>query len=130
MPPVNFNDIEARIIRSFPYMGKLDLLPISQIPFQMFAYRVTEKENPNTNQRYTSGSGSDGASACGDDNEISDKKLSLSKKSLRVKANKLPGTPKRRSVRPPRITPRGRSIRMSSRKPWRTTGHVSDSELS
>lgn len=97
-------------------MGKLDLLPISQIPFQMFAYRVIEKEKPNTNQRDTSESGSDGASACGDDNVIADdplpsparsprptvkkclsspdmsnKKLSLSKKSLSVKAKKLPG---------------------------------------
>ncbi|KAL2478707.1 Protein kinase superfamily protein [Forsythia ovata] len=161
MPPVDFSDIEAGIIRSFPYMGKSNLLPISQIPFQMFAYRVTEKEKPNTNQRDTSDSGSDGASACGDDNVIADeplpsptvnkcisspnitpnmtnKKLSLSKKSLSVKANKLPGTLKGRSVRPPQITPRGRTMRMNSEsqlmvtspKPWRTSGHVSDSELS
>ncbi|CAA2977640.1 mitogen-activated kinase kinase kinase 7-like [Olea europaea subsp. europaea] len=163
MPPVDFSDIEAEIIRSFPYMGKSNLLPVSQIPFQMFAYRVTEKEKPNTNQRDTSESGSDGASACGDDNVIADdplssparsprptvkkclsspdmsnKKLSLSKKSLSVKAKKLPGTPKGRSVRPPQITPRGRSMRMNSEsqlmltspKPWRTSGHVSDSELS
>ncbi|XP_022857286.1 light-sensor Protein kinase-like [Olea europaea var. sylvestris] len=163
MPPVDFSDIEAEIIRSFPYMGKSNLLPVSQIPFQMFAYRVIEKEKPNTNQRDTSESGSDGASACGDDNVIADdplpsparsprptvkkclsspdmsnKKLSLSKKSLSVKAKKLPGTPKERSVRPPQITPRGRSMRMNSEsqlmltspKPWRTSGHVSDSELS
>uniref|UniRef100_A0A5B7AGJ6 Putative mitogen-activated protein kinase kinase kinase 7 n=1 Tax=Davidia involucrata TaxID=16924 RepID=A0A5B7AGJ6_DAVIN len=157
VPLVDYWDIEATFLKNFPSWGSSDPLPISQIPFQMFAYRVVEKEKTNSSQRENSESGSDGASAYGDDNVTSDdpfppvtekksiispetmnKKLSSLKKSSDVKANKQPGTSKGRSVRPPQMTPSGRSMRMNSEsqlmvmspKPRRTCGHVSDSELS
>ncbi|PIN26535.1 Tyrosine kinase [Handroanthus impetiginosus] len=158
MPPIDFGDLEAGIIRSFPCIGNSKLLSISQIPFQMFAYRVIEREKANSSQRDNSESGSD-ASTCGDENvmpvedpitspterkstspspspEIMIRKLSLSKKSLEMKTSKQPGTPKGRSVRPPH-TPSGRTMRMNSEsqlmlmspRTRRTSGHVSDSEL-
>lgn len=111
MPPIDFSDVEAGIIRSFPCIGNSKMLSISQIPFQMFAYRVIERERANASQRDTSESGSDGASTCGEENvlmvedaltspterkslpspEIMMRKLSLSKKSLEITANKQPG---------------------------------------
>ncbi|CAA3017832.1 Hypothetical predicted protein [Olea europaea subsp. europaea] len=91
MPPMDFSNIVAGIIRSFPYMGKLDLFPISQIPFQMFAYRVTEKGNPNTDDPSPSLSPRPTVKKCISSPDMSNMKLSLSKKSLRVKANKFPG---------------------------------------
>ncbi|KAA8516146.1 hypothetical protein F0562_019325 [Nyssa sinensis] len=133
-PPVplfDYCDIEAMLLKNFPSWGSSDPLPIYQIPFQMFAYRVVEKEKTNGSQKDNSESGSDGASAHGDENatsddsfpSVTDKKSSVSpetllktslKKSPDVKANKQPGTPKGRSVRPPQMTPRGRSMRMNS----------------
>ncbi|KAL6982015.1 hypothetical protein U1Q18_023632 [Sarracenia purpurea var. burkii] len=158
-PMVDFCEIEAGLLKKFSSSwGNLDPLPVSEIPFQMFAYRVVVKERTNTIQKDTSESGSDGASACGDENVIADETLSLGsekkpfaspenqnkklsslkKKSPDVKANKHPGTPKGRSLRPPQLSPSGRSMRMNSEsqltamspKPRRTSGHVSDSELS
>ncbi|KAI3444447.1 hypothetical protein Pfo_001112 [Paulownia fortunei] len=147
---------DAPMPQSFPSVANSKLLSISQIPFQMFAYRVTEREKANTSQRDNSESGSDGASTC-DENvlpaedpftspterkslpspETMIRKLSLSKKSLEIKTSKQPGTPKERLVRPPH-TPTGRTMRMNSEsqlmlmspKTRRRSGHVSDSELS
>ncbi|KZV21877.1 mitogen-activated protein kinase kinase kinase 7-like [Dorcoceras hygrometricum] len=159
MPPVDFVDIETGIAKCFPYMGYSNFLSTSQIPFQMFVYRVTERERTCTTHRDNSESGSEETSAYGDENitvedpftspterrslpspESMIRKLSLSKKSLEVKTGKQPGTPRGRSVRPPPITPRGRSISLRlnsesqlmnmSPRTRRTSGHVSDSELS
>ncbi|CAK9165810.1 unnamed protein product [Ilex paraguariensis] len=156
MPLVDYCDIEAGLFKNFPSWRNSDSLLISQIPFQMFAYRALEKEKLNTSQRENSESGSDGASACGEENVIADdplpsptekkylvspeamnKKLP-SRKSADPKANKQPGTPKARSVRPPQMTNFGRSMRMKSEsqlmlmspKTRRLSGHMSDSELS
>ncbi|KAL3815111.1 hypothetical protein ACJIZ3_016379 [Penstemon smallii] len=158
MPPVDFSEIDGDVVRSCN-IGRCSVLSVSQIPFQMFAYRVVEKEKSNMSCRDNSESGSDGASAYGDENAVpaddsftspTDKrsspspesmvgKLSLSKKSLDIKINKQPGTPRGRWVRPPQITPRGRAMRMNSEsqlmmtmspRTRRTSGHVSDSELS
>uniref|UniRef100_A0A5B6ZSF4 Protein kinase domain-containing protein n=1 Tax=Davidia involucrata TaxID=16924 RepID=A0A5B6ZSF4_DAVIN len=45
-PPqlVDFCDIEAGYSKKFPGEGRLDLAPVSQIPFEMFSYRLVEKE--------------------------------------------------------------------------------------
>ncbi|KAE9460205.1 hypothetical protein C3L33_07891, partial [Rhododendron williamsianum] len=156
MPMVDYIDIEAGLLKNFSMWGSLDMLPIWQIPFQMFAYRVVEKERTSTCQKDTSESGSDGASACGDENMSADdpfstvserkslvspetlnRKLSALKKSTDVKANKQPGTPKGRSLKPPQLSTCGRSIRTNSDgqllsmspKPRRKSGHASDSEL-
>ncbi|XP_059634313.1 uncharacterized protein LOC132276745 [Cornus florida] len=156
-PSVDYCEIEAGLLKNFPAWGSLDPSPVSQIPFQMFAYRVVEKEKLNTSHRENSESGSDGASsAWGDENVTTDdpfpsgtekkslvspetptKKLSF-KRHTDVKANKQPGTPKGLSIRPPQVTPFGRSLRMSSEsqlmvkspKPKRRSGHASDSEIS
>ncbi|KAJ0052907.1 hypothetical protein Pint_00543 [Pistacia integerrima] len=160
MPLVDYCDLESRLLSSkFLYWNTPNPLPITEIPFQMFAYKVEEKgrvfATPNTSE-----SGSDKASISGDENantmeepyppvterkflpspEAMNKKLPVSKKSSEVKANK-PGTSKKELlvVRPPQLTPCGRSLRMNSEsqlmvmsptKPQTPSGHMSDSELS
>ncbi|KAL8062841.1 hypothetical protein ABFX02_02G173300 [Erythranthe guttata] len=159
MPPIDFGEIELGIVRGFPLIGNSNLVSICQIPFQMFAYRVTERERANvTSQRENSESGSDGASSTCDESvvpvedpftspperksslpspEMMIRKLSMSKKSMEVRTPKQPGTPKGRS-RPPH-TPTGRAMRMNSEsqltlmtmspRTRRRSGHASDSEL-
>ncbi|KAL0426092.1 UNVERIFIED_CONTAM: Light-sensor Protein kinase [Sesamum radiatum] len=154
MPPIDFSDLEAGMLRSIPAVVNSKLLSVSQIPFHMFVYRVMEREKANTSQRETYESGSEGASTCGEEIILADdplaspterrslpspeimiRKLTLSKRSLEMKTSKQPGTPKGRSVRPPH-TPR--TMRMNSEsqllmmspRTRRTSGHLSDSELS
>ncbi|KAK2968108.1 hypothetical protein RJ640_003939 [Escallonia rubra] len=139
VPQVDYCDIEAGLLKNFPNWGSTDPLPVSQVPFQMFAYRVVEKEKSNASQRENSESGSDGASACGDENVIAEEPFSpaTEKKSYFCWLD-ITGTPKSRSMRPPQLTPCGRTMRMNSEgqlmmmspKTRRTSGHVSDSELS
>jgi len=66
VPLVDYCDIESAILRKFPSWGSSELSPISNIPFQMFAYQVIEREKVRTCSRDFSESGSD-ASACGDE---------------------------------------------------------------
>ncbi|KAG6663638.1 hypothetical protein I3843_02G030900 [Carya illinoinensis] len=162
-PMVDYCDIESGLLRKLSSMGCSDPSPISQVPFQIFVYRVEEKERTNSNLKENSESGSDGASACGDENmlmmddqifspanerkslaspERINKRNSLPNRSPDYKVNRQQGTTKGR-VRPPQITPCGRSMRMSSesqlilmspvsskRIPRSPSGHASDSELS
>ncbi|KAL4024436.1 hypothetical protein IC575_012788 [Cucumis melo] len=156
MPTVDYCDIESGLLRRLPPCGISDAAsPITDIPFQMFAYRIVEKERAGATFKDTSESGSD-ASACGDEtgSSIDDpfptsvekklpapregsRRLSLTKNNSDIKLNKLPGTPKGRFSRPPQISPRGRSLRMNSEsqlmtispKVRRSSGHASDSEL-
>ncbi|KAL0379425.1 UNVERIFIED_CONTAM: Light-sensor Protein kinase [Sesamum angustifolium] len=154
MPPVDFSDLEAGMLRSIPSVVNSKLLSVSQIPFHMFVYRVMEREKANTSQRENYESGSEGASTCGEEIILADdplaspterrslpspeimiRKLTLSKRSLEMKTSKQPGTPKGRSVRPPH-TPRTMrmnsesQLMMMSPRTRRTSGHLSDSELS
>lgn len=113
MPVVDYCETEAKLRRNFPYWESPDPLPISELPFQMFAYRVVENEkSTSSDQRETSESGSDAASAAGDDNVVLDepfspaierksvvspdttikKKLSTVKKLADVKTHKQPGS--------------------------------------
>lgn len=113
MPVVDYCETEAKLRRNFPYWESPDPLPISELPFQMFAYRVVENEkSTSSDQRETSESGSDTASAAGDDNVVLDepfspaierksvvspdttikKKLSTVKKLADVKTHKQPGS--------------------------------------
>ncbi|CDP08715.1 unnamed protein product [Coffea canephora] len=154
VPLVDYSEIETVILRSFPSWAESNILPISEIPFQMFVYRVAEKEKSNISQRENSESGSD-ASACGDESatvddplpspserrssaspETMNRRMLSSKKSADVKPIKQPGTPKGR-VRPPPMSSCGRTMRMNSESQLmvmsprrRASGHVSDSELS
>lgn len=155
-PTVDYCDIESGLLRKLPSSTREASSPITDIPFQMFAYRVVEKEKAGASIKDTSESGSD-ASACGDETtssiddpfptpvekrlpasrEGTTRRLSLTKNNSDIKLNKLPGTPKGRFSRPPQISPRGRSMRMNSEsqlmamspKVRRSSGHASDSEL-
>ncbi|KAL3536736.1 hypothetical protein ACH5RR_000102 [Cinchona calisaya] len=153
VPLVDYSEVEAAILRSFPSWGDSNILPVSQIPFQIFSYRITEKEKSNISHREYSESGSD-ASACGDESATPDDPLPSpserrssaspetknrrnlsSKKSADVKPIKQPGTPKGR-VRPPAMSSCGRTMRMNSESQLmimsprrRLSGHSSDSEL-
>ncbi|CAK9319113.1 unnamed protein product [Citrullus colocynthis] len=155
-PTVDYCDIESGLLRKLPSSTREASSPITDIPFQMFAYRVVEKEKAGASIKDTSESGSD-ASACGDETtssiddpfptpvekrlpasrEGTTRRLSLTKDNSDIKLNKLPGTPKGRFSRPPQISPRGRSMRMNSEsqlmamspKVRRSSGHASDSEL-
>ncbi|KAL0428773.1 UNVERIFIED_CONTAM: Light-sensor Protein kinase [Sesamum radiatum] len=110
MPPVDFNDLEAGMLRSIPSVVNSKLQSVSQIPFHMFVYRVMEMEKANTSQRENYESGSEGASTCGEEiipaddplaspterrslpsPEIMIRKLTLSKRSLEMKTSKQPG---------------------------------------
>ncbi|XP_048421252.1 mitogen-activated protein kinase kinase kinase 7-like [Pyrus x bretschneideri] len=159
VPMVDYCEIESGLVRKIPSWGSSEPSSISQIPFQMFVYRIAERERTSSSLKDTSESGSDGASICGDeivvpaDDPFSTtpegkslsspdsvkKKLPFLKKSSDVKSNRLPGTPRGRS-RPPQMTPcRSVSLRlgsesqlmaMSPRIRRTKSGHVSDSELS
>ncbi|KAL1329160.1 hypothetical protein HN51_046293 [Arachis hypogaea] len=156
-PAIDYCDIETALLKKFPTWGNSESTSISQIPFQMFSYRVAEREKTGTYSKENSESGSD-ASACGDDlatsgdeafisstnekkicpaNEsMSTKKHSLARKSLDFnKPIKQQVTP--RSARPPQMSSFGRPKRTSSdqqtsnsRTRRTASGHVSDSELS
>ncbi|KAK9143934.1 hypothetical protein Syun_013334 [Stephania yunnanensis] len=68
-PSIDYYEVEAGLSKKYTTWEILDLTPVSQIPFQMFAYRVTEKDKTNANLKdKSSESGSDGASACGEEN--------------------------------------------------------------
>ncbi|KAK3434947.1 hypothetical protein EUGRSUZ_D02347 [Eucalyptus grandis] len=135
MPSVDYHDIESRLLKKFPSWESPNQLPVSDVPFQMFAYRVAEREKSGAClKENNSESGSEGASVCGDEvttslddplpsaaetklslsPETSSKNLTSLKRLTDVKQNRQPGTPRGRSHRPPQITPTGRSIRMNS----------------
>lgn len=98
---VDYSDIETTIQRSCPSWGSSNVTPISQIPYQMFVYRATEKERLNPSLRETSESGSD-ASVCGDESapiddplptpsispEVTNKRISIPKRSADMKTTK------------------------------------------
>ncbi|KAM7476498.1 hypothetical protein LguiB_023741 [Lonicera macranthoides] len=137
MPRVDYVEIEAGLLKNFPNWGSSDLLPVTQIPFQMFACKVAEKEKTNgtSSHKEPSESGSDKSSACGDENLIdNDEFISLVEKKPLISAetlvkklasrksldgtgrvnNKQTGTPRSRSLRPPQTSPSGRKMRMNS----------------
>ncbi|KAL1561945.1 light-sensor Protein kinase-like [Salvia divinorum] len=155
LPPLEFSDVETAFMARCAASNKMHA--VSQIPYQMFAYRVVERERASVGQRETSESGSDGASTGGeeapaltvDDSwatlkerrmrslpsiETVANKLSTTSKSLDLKTK--PGTPRGRVLRPPH-TPLGRPARMHSEsklvvatpRTRRRPGASSDSEL-
>jgi serine/threonine protein kinase len=78
VPPVDYLDIEASLQRRFPawQSGSGNAAPrVSDVPFQMFAYRVVEKERNRAAILHIGGGGrdkasdssSDGNSLCGDE---------------------------------------------------------------
>lgn len=111
VPHVDYCDIELGLIKNFPSWGSSENPSVSQIPFQMFVYRLAEKEKVRASLKENSESGSDGASVCGDENtttvddpfisalerksppslDVMNRKLSSTKKSSDARMNKLPG---------------------------------------
>ncbi|KAL3572096.1 hypothetical protein D5086_026000 [Populus alba] len=126
MPVIDYGDMETKLLRKFPSWDTAESSMVAQIPFQMFVYRVVEKEKARTTQKETSESGSDKASFSGDENsailddpcpspscpspterrlsiaETMPRRPSISKRLSDVKAIKQSGTPKGRS-RPPQL---------------------------
>lgn len=74
LPNVDYCDIEAGFLKKFSgdQSMNLDLAPVSQIPFQMFAYRLLENERTSVNfkeKSWEAASEAGGAvSMCGDEN--------------------------------------------------------------
>ncbi|KAJ1284370.1 hypothetical protein BS78_03G198600 [Paspalum vaginatum] len=75
-PPADYLDIEAQLLRRVPawQRGEGAAARVADVPFQMFAYRVVEREKTAgahaSRDRVVSDSGSDGNSLCGDENGV------------------------------------------------------------
>ncbi|KAL6848744.1 hypothetical protein ACP4OV_021327 [Aristida adscensionis] len=72
VPPFDYLDIEANLLRRFPAWQGKAAPRVSDVPFQMYAYRVMEKERMRAllhiNRDKASDTSSDGnSSLCGDD---------------------------------------------------------------
>lgn len=68
-PPVDYFDLESSLSKRFANWARGDLLRASEVPFQMYAFRVLERERTSANvKERSSESGSEGASVCGDEN--------------------------------------------------------------
>ncbi|KAA8528267.1 hypothetical protein F0562_035482 [Nyssa sinensis] len=77
-PLVDFCDIEAGYSKKFPREGSPDLALVSQIPFQMFAYRLVEKEKSSGSFKYKNWDlANEAASFFGDENGIATEDLFL-----------------------------------------------------
>uniref|UniRef100_A0A0E0F4H6 Uncharacterized protein n=1 Tax=Oryza meridionalis TaxID=40149 RepID=A0A0E0F4H6_9ORYZ len=63
-PAVDYLDMDAQLLRRFPeWEGN----GVADVPFEMYAYRVMERDKSNACRDRSSDSGSDGNSLCGDD---------------------------------------------------------------
>lgn len=66
-PPVDYFEIEANLSRTFTTWAGREPPQVSEIPFQMFAYRVIEKEKTSVSKEKCLESSSEGTSLTGDD---------------------------------------------------------------
>uniref|UniRef100_A0A803KZJ5 Protein kinase domain-containing protein n=1 Tax=Chenopodium quinoa TaxID=63459 RepID=A0A803KZJ5_CHEQI len=157
VPYIDYYDVESGFLKKFSSWMSNEPYPVSEIPFQMFAFRVLEREKCISIIKDASESGSEAASMSGDDhataaddpllsiterkNPIPDdntkRRLSLNSRLTDSKANKFPGTQKGQSLRPPQLlhcscsmqfTPDNHMLLANSRI-RRKSGHASDSEL-
>lgn len=69
---IDYNDIESGLLKKFPSWTSNEPFPVSEIPFQMFAYRVMEGEKCISNIQDTSESGSEAVSISGDEHTTTD----------------------------------------------------------
>ncbi|XP_057967827.1 uncharacterized protein LOC131157578 [Malania oleifera] len=143
LPLVDYCDLEAGFLKTVPREGGYDPASVSQIPFQMFAYRLVEKERTTVNLKNKSWDSAseaacpifeednlgtvedpvllsiDGRSVC---SEITEKKTTLSlKKSSELKASRGTVMPRSQLPRPSpsSLSPCGRSLRMNPGKQLR-----------
>ncbi|KAG2260534.1 hypothetical protein Bca52824_079828 [Brassica carinata] len=135
-PPVDYCEIETKLLKKLSWEKTTELVQVSQVPFQMFAYRVVEqaKTCKKNNLRETSESGSEWASCSedegggGSDEQVSSekerrlscsnevgmrKKKPVSKRASGLKPIQKPGTSRVRSRHPP-LSPCGQSMRTHS----------------
>ncbi|KAL5228323.1 hypothetical protein ABZP36_016588 [Zizania latifolia] len=72
MPPVDYLDIETQLLKKLPAWQRCESARVSDVPFQMFAYRVMEREKVagavRAKDKAASDSGSEGSSLYGDEN--------------------------------------------------------------
>ncbi|CAM0881753.1 unnamed protein product [Alopecurus aequalis] len=73
-PPVDYLDLEMQLLRRLPACQRGEGARVSDVPFQMFAYRVVEREKTITllhaKDKLASDSGSEGNSLYGDENGL------------------------------------------------------------
>ncbi|CAN7097207.1 unnamed protein product [Brassica rapa subsp. narinosa] len=135
-PPVDYCEIETKLLKKLSWEKTTELVQVSQVPFQMFAYRVVEqaKTCKKNNLREASESGSEWASCSedegggGSDEQVSSekerrlscsnevgmrKKKPVSKRASGLKPIQKPGTSRGRSRHPP-LSPCGQSMRTHS----------------
>ncbi|CAN6903439.1 unnamed protein product [Brassica oleracea] len=135
-PPVDYCEIETKLLKKLSWEKTTELVQVSQVPFQMFAYRVVEqaKTCKKNNLRETSESGSEWASCSedegggGSDEQVSSekerrlscsnevgmrKKKPVSKRASGLKPIQKPGLSSIRSRHPP-LSPCGQSMRTHS----------------
>lgn len=70
-PPVDYCDIESLFTKKFPSNKDDDLAPISQIPFQIFAYKLAEKDKTCMSIKDKSGDLENDVSSCCRDDDVS-----------------------------------------------------------
>ncbi|KAG6502834.1 mitogen-activated protein kinase kinase kinase 7-like isoform X2 [Zingiber officinale] len=102
-PPVDYFDLESSLSKIVSSWARRDDPRVWDVPFQMYAYRVLEREKTGANMKdRTSESGSEGASICGDENAfngILDDALSHSSDSVKLSLQSSPDTRKKASPR-------------------------------
>ncbi|CAE5956282.1 unnamed protein product [Arabidopsis arenosa] len=137
-PPVDYCEIESKLLQKLSWEST-ELTQVSQVPFEMFAYRVVERAQTckKNNLRETSESGSEWAScsedeggagsdeqvsyekerrlSCSSDVGMSKKQVSnLLKRASSLKPIQKPGTTPRGRSRHPPLSPCGQSMRANS----------------
>ncbi|XP_047053637.1 cyclin-dependent kinase 18-like [Lolium rigidum] len=74
VPPVDYLDLEMQLLRRLPAWQRGEGARVSDVPFQMFAYRVVEREKTtavlHAKDKLASDSGSEGNSLYGDENGL------------------------------------------------------------
>ncbi|XP_074555905.1 uncharacterized protein LOC141811752 [Curcuma longa] len=103
-PPVDYFDIDSSLCKLVSNWARRDDPRVWEVPFQMYAYRVLEREKTGANMKdRASESGSEGASICGDENAfngILDDTLSNSSDSVKLS---LENTPDRNKKAPTKL---------------------------
>ncbi|EEF51311.1 serine/threonine-protein kinase GIN4 [Ricinus communis] len=67
-PPVDYSELEAGFLKRYPGEMNGGLASVSQIPFQMFVYRISEKERTSLSFRFKQSETSEAASNGWDEN--------------------------------------------------------------
>ncbi|XP_078439690.1 uncharacterized protein LOC144709900 isoform X2 [Wolffia australiana] len=135
----DFFDLDTRFSRLFPNWVVPEVTPISMVPFQMFAFKVIEKEKMMEVGSELASIDEDEksyGSSISDDHQLSPLKQFLNDSKLK---SVLPQKKKMNKGRPAKQQARGRTMRMNSESQLpkfqvilakrRPSGHVSDSEV-